>query len=321
MARQRKRRSATGNFVVYGVLLPGTLLGIALSLAGLWGAEEWRLDLVSHFRMQYCLLLSVCGLLLIMLRARVLALLAIGFAVWNATLFVSWPQPPQLREGNVYKAVAFNMKAHNKAVEQMQAWIEHENPDLLVLIEATHTQRKLYNALGTLYPHRIDRLTGGGFGMVLLSKYPAELMRGSSWPGVGSNPFRVELPEGPLTLVGFHPQAPVGEKAWEWRNRSLRDLARYCREQDGPLLALGDMNCSPWSPFYQKFIEESGLHPPNVRWLPRRTWPSDFMPLWIPIDQFFISDHIQPIAEWTGAPCGSDHYPIVLLFRVVQAEE
>ncbi|MEM9227334.1 MAG: hypothetical protein AAGA45_05145, partial [Verrucomicrobiota bacterium] len=129
-ARESKRRSPTASFVVYGVLLPATLLGIALSLAGLWGREDWRLDLISHFRMQYCLLLGLCSLLALLLRAKKLALLSIGFALWNAFLIFSWPQAPQLQEGNVYKAVAFNMKAHNSAVEQMQAWIEEENPDL-----------------------------------------------------------------------------------------------------------------------------------------------------------------------------------------------
>lgn len=288
----------------------------ALTLGGHWGTQDWRLDKLNHFRWQYLLGLAALSVFYLFTRRWLQLMLALFFVGWNAVIVISIPNKPRYSEAPVYKTAAFNMMAHNDEVAQIQAWVEAELPDILVLLEATHTQRELYAALEQTYLHNFQRLIGGGYGCVVFSMYPVEELPRRPYPGVGTVPVRIELPEGPLTVVAVHPQAPSDPKAWEWRNRTYRDLAKYIREQQGPLILMGDMNSTQWSPFFTQFEEASGLHQPNVRWLPRRTWPAGMPLLWVPIDHFLVSNDIIPVAEWTGPPCGSDHYPIVMLFRV-----
>ncbi|MDP0498267.1 MAG: endonuclease/exonuclease/phosphatase family protein [Verrucomicrobiota bacterium JB024] len=304
----------TLNTLLCGVAV---LVLAAATLAPHWGERDWRLDGLSHFRMEYIVLLGLLALFTVFTRRVVLFVLTLVFLCWNgAEIFhAPDPAPPPVGE-KLYKAASFNIHTRNREFDKILAWVKEEKPDFFVIVEATDAMEPLYDALDEIYPQKKRRSMGrGGFGAVIFSHYPISDDK-FAWAGTGTVQVRIELPEGPIILVAMHPQAPVSKEAWGWRNGTFEDIARFCAAQHDPLVLMGDMNCSPWSPFYKEFEQESGLHPPNVRWLPRRTWPAGLPFLWTPIDQFFVSNGIHPVAEWTGPELGSDHYPIIMTFRV-----
>ncbi len=289
---------------------------MALTLAGYWGEKDWRLDGLSHFRMEYFVVLGALSLFLLLTRRPVLLVLALVFFFWNGAEIFRLPKPAPASEGQVYKAASFNIHTHNREFDKILEWVRRENPDIFVIVEATNAMEPLYEGLDEIYPQKKERRMGrGGLGAMIFSRYPI-IGEKFPWGGVGTVPVRIELPEGPVTIIAMHPQAPVSQDAWGWRNGTLRDLARLCAEQKDPVILMGDMNCSPWSPFFEKFEKESGLRSPQVRWMPRRTWPAGLPFIWTAIDQFFVSERIVPVAEWVGPELGSDHYPIVMTFRV-----
>jgi len=289
----------------------------AMTVAGLWGTRDWRLDLLTHFRMQYYVCFLLATIFLLYTRRWASLSIALVFLVWNGWMIFNLPANTKPIPGKpVYKAIAFNVLAHNNQVAEFRKWVLEEDPDILACVEATYTQNPLWEELDLRYPYSELRQRGGGIGIVFFSKYPIRELRPQHWPGTGNMPIEVTMPEGPVTFVVMHPQAPGGKREWEWRNRSLKDLAAYCSRQDTPVICLGDMNCSPWSPIYRQFIEESGLRPPDTRVLPRRTWPSTMPLVWTAIDQFFVSKTIKPLSEWTGPASGSDHYAIGMTFQV-----
>ncbi len=288
-----------------------------MTVATLWATRDWRLDLLTHFRVQYYVGFLLAAIFLLYTRRWVTLCIALVFLIWNGILIFNFPSSTSpLPDKPIYKAVAFNILAHNNEVATFREWVLEENPDILACVEATHTQEVLWKELAAIYPHSELRQRGGGTGIVVFSKYPLRAYRPQKWPGTGNMVLEITLPEGLVTCVVMHPQAPGGKRPWEWRNRSLSDLAAYCASVETPVIAMGDMNCSPWSPFYRQFTEESGLRPLDVRVLPRRTWPSTMPLIWTEIDQFLVSPAIKPLSETTGPPSGSDHYPIMMTFQV-----
>lgn len=285
----------------------------AFSLAGFWGREGWRLDALAHFRLQYLAASAVLGLMLIWRRRWLLLIPALALALLNAYWVFNWPANPGLWREPALKAISINVYSRNDDIERVVAYLEEEQPDFVALIEITGAWRPSLEQLKERFPFQEVRIYGDTFGSALLSSHPMT-ERTYPYAGVGSIAKEVQTPSGMLTLLLVHPLAPVNEKAWTWRNQTLQQIVAFCKETDGPILALGDYNCTPWSPVFQDFLKASGLSLPDARALPRRTWPAGKPWFWIPIDHFLLTADLTALAEWTGPSVGSDHYPIGLIF-------
>jgi endonuclease/exonuclease/phosphatase (EEP) superfamily protein YafD len=93
------------------------------------------------------------------------------------------------------------------------------------------------------------------------------------------------------------------------RNRQLAALAQVAREHTWPLVVIGDLNITPFSPLFARTLragklascDGGGLHP---------TWPARVAPLFIQIDHCLASAGIQTEDFRVGPYLGSDHYPI-----------
>lgn len=294
----------------------GALLIVAgFSVAGYWGETNWRLDTLSHFRLQY--FVGAAGLFLLLLFFRrwfllFFALILLGFNTWT---IVTIPKIGEIEGLPVYRAASINVYSKNPHINLVVDFIEKEKPDFVALIEITGAWRQALESLKETYPYQEVKIWGHDFGYCLLSRYPFT-DRKFGYVATGSLVREVETPSGQFILLQAHPLSPTTEKAWKWRNQTLEALAKFCQKTDEPILLLGDLNCTPWSPNFQKFVDESGLRPPEVNWLPRRTWPNAQPFLWIPIDHFLLSEGLLGINEWVGSSVGSDHYPIVLDFAL-----
>ena len=77
-------------------------------------------------------------------------------------------------------------------------------------------------------------------------------------------------------------------------------------------IVMGDLNITPWSPFYVPLEEEAGMtNAANGRgYLP--TWPAGLDLLKIPIDHMLVSEGVTVQQFRTGEENGSDHLPIIL---------
>ncbi|WOO41911.1 endonuclease/exonuclease/phosphatase family protein [Rubellicoccus peritrichatus] len=289
------------------------LIVTGFSVVGYWGETNWHLDTLSHFRLQYFAAAAGLFLLLLFFRRWVLLCFATALLAFNAWTVFSIPDFRELDGLPVYRAVSINVYSGNPHINLVIDFIKKEKPDFVALIEIKGTWRPALEALKADYPYQEVKIWGHDFGYCLLSRYPFT-DRKFGYVATGSLVREIETPSGRFVLLQAHPLSPTNEKAWKWRNQTFESLAKFAKTIDEPILLLGDMNCTPWSPNFQKFTEESGLHTPNVRWLPRRTWPNAQPFLWIPIDHFFLSDGLVAVDERVGSSVGSDHYPIVLDF-------
>ena len=289
----------------------------ACTLLGFAARHHWRLELISHFRVQYFWVLAVAvGVLAARRRFRT-AMVGAVFALVNFVLIVPLyfgPDPPAT-DRPITRALSLNVHYYNRRYERTLKLIRDEEPDFVLLLEVTPDWIRALRVLYDRYP--FSRLLPHGDSSVaaLYSRLPIEPLM---VPGQDDNrlPVKLVLPSGTLTLLCAHPPSPSSPLEFEVRNRQLEAIARWASAQRGPLMVLGDLNTTSWSPYFSDFLAVSGLSDSRLGFGVQGTWPSLPLPLRIPIDHCLVSASVAVCARRVGAAVGSDHRPIIVDFTI-----
>lgn len=304
----------------------GFLAGLA-SLTAFLGSFWWIFELTSHFRVQYALALVIFAIALWWLRqwrvsaalagVALLNLVVIAPAFWpdeRATLAIPAGQSP-------LRALLANVNLDNLDHDRIRRLIADTHPDVMVLLEISS---KLIERLGDLrkdYPHQVAEMRDDPFSIAMLSRHPLSATQiiplGESGPPaiiavitVGNRTF---------TVIGAHPWPPINAEFAEGRNRQLAELAHLARQIQTPLLVMGDLNTSPWSPYFARLLADSGLRDSRRGHGIQPSWPVDLPPLWTPIDHILFSSGILILRRQTGSAMGSDHYPVIVEFQITDS--
>ena len=291
------------------------------TLLGFLGRLHWTLDLFSHFRVQYMQL----GLILIGIalwrrqnkRAGALILLACINYAFVLPLYFEKPAPATEKPA---RAMLMNLYAGNGNTEQVLEAIRNADPDILLLEEVTPRWATELAVLKTDYPHRIAEPQEGCFGIMLLSKYPLEhgKMVEIGTAGVPSIIADVYLPQGTVSIIGTHPLPPVGAEYSKHRNNQLAELPCIVKKQPYPVLLIGDLNTSPWSPHFTQLVHDSELKNSMKGFGFQPTWPSNNRLLRIPLDHLLHSPEITIHNRVVAGDVGSDHFPLIVDFSVLE---
>lgn len=285
------------------------------SAVGFWAELPYRLEVLTHFPLP-CLMASACGVAgAAWLRSRgLLAIFAVTLAVNGSRLLdlASGASPPS--ESPVYTAVAFNMYSKNETPEAVIQLVQQSDADIFLLLEVFRGTID-HDALRSAYPYVQD-----AHGKLFFSRFPLTNRPLDPFPGFGNRAFEVQTPEGPLVVVAVHTDSPGDEKQYQWRNRALEDLAKFARQQEKPVLLLGDFNCSEWSPVFRRLLTQSGLHLPRVGMFATITWPAQYPWLWTRLDYFLLSEELRAHEEKRLGWYGSDHAAIELRFSFSEPE-
>ncbi len=71
----------------------------------------------------------------------------------------------------------------------------------------------------------------------------------------GSFKFKEKM----FTLFGVHLTSPVGKVRTDERNKQLNGLVEEIQKNNQPTVVVGDFNITPWSLYFQDFIQKSRL--------------------------------------------------------------
>lgn len=332
-------RSGRGRFVeiIWG-LLSMALVGIGSStLLGFLGRAWWVIDLFSHFRVQYCLLLSALLLIFLGGGKYLQALACAAFALLNLGLilpiyrkirphFQAWPGGdagnPNPSSSPVYRVLLANVLQRNREFDRVRELIRSADPDIILLIEINQNWvDQLQPVLGK-YPHSVKPLREDSYGLGLFSKFPFIITELAEFgeAKVPSVVARLELNGQPITIIGTHPPPP--KKAWmaHQRDAQLKEIARSIANQPGPAMLLGDLNLSPWSPHFQETLRLGRLKDSRQGWSWQPSWPVDRLPFLIPIDHILVTGGIAVHRRWRGPNTGSDHYPVLVEFSLCPSQ-
>ena len=290
-------------------------------VAALCGRLWWVFELASHFMMQYFYGAIVVLIVFLLLRvwrgAAVTAVFLIFIGVQTVPfLFGTSAGAP---DGKSYRLVALNLLRSNEEVAKVLDFIKKESPDILLLQEVTpRWVRHLGKPLEAVYPHRILQERNHAFGIWLLSKYP--------WRGAEMLPTphedipyvraEIDLDGVPLHFVGVHPLPPVGQSKARERDARLAEAGALIGGKKGVRLLAGDLNCTPWSPYFRKLLRDGRLENSGQWRNCPPTWYSGISWLGLPIDHCLVSDEITVTRREVGPDVGSDHRPVIVEFMV-----
>lgn len=299
------------------ILLRCTALGaLAAALASL-GNLSWWLELFTHFRPQYAGWLALCGIGLFALRRRALGVAALLLGLANALplwhhYYGGVPVPSGAEEA--LHAVLLNLYFRNGDHERVLRYLREADPDLAILLEATPAWRQALRELDGALPYQAQ--AGEIF---VASRSPLSGLRAMTLPSgeAGAILFRVQAGKAELTVIGTHTNWPLGPRMSGNRNRELAALAALARSIEGPLLLLGDLNVTAFSPVFGGLLASGQLADCAAGRGWRPTWPAWFPPLYLQIDHCLARQGVAITRLDTGPYVGSDHYPVEVFLQVL----
>lgn len=291
-----------------------------LALTGTWlgslGRYGWVFDLLSHFRLQYILVCASVVVFALFRRRAWLVMVSLISLLWNAQIvhaFLQTAEKVETKERKPLRVMSFNVMTAN---ENHVAAIEHvlkADADIVCLLEVDDSWRMSLEPLRVKYPHRVEEMNDGNFGIACYTRLPlksSEVRRFTIWrlPCTVLNLDHLGVP---LTFIGTHPIPPMGGlSAHEWREE-LSQIGAIVASIHGEVIVAGDFNATPWCDGMRLLCENSGLQFRSVDpvWPP--TWGLK-LPMMIPIDHVLVKGGLSVQKRVIGPEMGSDHRSVTV---------
>jgi len=333
----------------------GAVAVCTLGLSAFFAPDVWFADNMSFFLRQF-LAAGLAGCLAgsfgLMLRHRLAALYRLvwllALAAFAGLVFLTGArtlanttavEPPAPDERPI-RIVSLNIEHLFLGDKVLQAFLERENPDVVVIQEALWSlQERRWRRLGLTvggagengFPEHLK--AGDLGGLAVYSRFPilaveSRIIEGELRPGahVFYNADRevmslaLDTGAAPLHLVVIHPDSPRTPARWHNKRRYFdavdRVLDTLKEENGGNILAIGDWNSAPWSTRFQETLERNGLKTAYPDGWPQTTrFFFDYRLHWIlgaPVDQFAVSDDVKVTGVRLGPDIGSDHLPLIV---------
>ncbi|MFP4058667.1 MAG: endonuclease/exonuclease/phosphatase family protein [Candidatus Brocadiia bacterium] len=289
-------------------------VGCVPTVLALGARRWWVLELAAHFRVYYAAGLAACAALLAAGRRLRLALLPALFAAWNAALVAPRyaGRPPARGAGPRLRLLSANVATANRQHRRFLDAVAREEPDLVLVMEVNAAWAAALQPLREAYPHVIERVREDNFGIAFYSRLPVErlLVRRLGGSGVPAVVARLSLEGTALTVLGVHTLPPVSRRYARTRNAQLADAAALAAGRQGPVVLVGDLNATPWSPHFADLLRRSGLRDTARGYGVQPTWrPLPLLAL--PIDHLLASEEVAVLDRRVLPPVGSDHRPLV----------
>lgn len=282
---------------------------------GFLAADGWFLELTSHFRIQlaFVLLLLAAGMAFQRRHGAVVVLLLGALINGGLVLAVARPQPsPVVSQGVPLRVVSLNVHTSNQQQERVVSYLRQNDADVVVLLEMDERWARAVEVLNDRYPHRVVEAREDNFGIVLLSKKPFVRSQAVDLPGseVPSIDVTLDVDGVQVPVLGTHPVPPATPAYAAERNRQLASIATWAASHSGKAVVLGDLNTTPWSPYFDRLLSEGRLVRAHPRWGLEPTWMADQPWVSLLLDHVLVSPGIGVTSVEVGPDVGSDHRPV-----------
>ena len=291
------------------------LLGSLLSVTSVLSPYHLFFDLLSNFRIQYIAL--IIGVLLVALlsqRPVIASIMGICLLVHVVDVARAWVLPSESRvaAGPVIRVMASNLLASNTAYEKQLAYIRSIDPDIIVFPEYTQAWEAALSTALVEYRYRITAPIDSPFGIALYSKFlltdqKTTYLEHPSRPSVEAT---ATIGAHTLRIIGTHPPAPITNDLYLERNSHLLKIAAQAQSLATPMVILGDLNITPWSGHFRKFINAGNLTDGRRGMNIMPTWPVFLPVLQIPIDHVIVNDAVEVKNMEASEGLSSDHHAV-----------
>lgn len=298
---------------------------ILFTILSLFSLFAWNpyLELTSHFKVQYFLisLISLVGLLI--LRSKRLLLVALFCLALQLVEILPWYFPPSASlttapQSNL-RIVLSNVYYSNQNPEKFLNLVTNEQPDLVVIQEKTPQWITWSSPLKTQLPFFFEAPDD----IAIFSRIPLEnptIFGGTNQSSMG---VTLTVNHQKIVIVATHPPPPKPALV-ESRNAEIEGVVNYVSQQKTPVILVGDLNTTMWSPYYKQLEQKTGLLNARRGFGILPTWPVStpyfrrssilafFKPLLlIPIDHCLVSSEIKVRSLRSGTNIDSDHLPLI----------
>lgn len=215
------------------------------------------------------------------------------------------------------RLVTYNMYGFNLQGEQAAQWIIDQDPDFVILLEASPFNHEAIELLRKHLPYAYDCSAKGRCSTILFARIPAQKF----WPharGDADNRkalsaltahFAIDGQAVPITAVHL-------EHPWPLDNQSshLGELGDALASYGRGGIMTGDFNSAPWTFALRRLATKGDLR--LVSGL-KGSWPAHFPALLrLPLDQVYLGPCATRKSVRHGPPFGSDHLPVVSDFAL-----
>ncbi|MEL6307723.1 MAG: endonuclease/exonuclease/phosphatase family protein [Chloroflexota bacterium] len=297
---------------------------------------EWRFIAFLNNVAPYLFFPVIIGLLIsLLLRAPRLSgvyLLAslVGVLWIGPALSAPFVNPPSADpDAETLQVISFNVQPDNANTEAAVDWLLGFQPEILALQDMPAPEDfEAFDALIEAYPYQATRQERSG--VALFSQYPIveaeDIM-------VNESPVQravLDIAGREVVVYNIHAWFPLNDNEGAWlplrydeseRNQQIRDLLDIIADDESPVLLIGDLNLTEWSPIYHRIAAQLTDGYRSSSWGTGATWPvgdgtnEDLgrgYPRLFRLDYVWHSDDITSLSATVGAPLGSDHLPLIV---------
>lgn len=296
------------------------------TILGFLGHLSPYLELASNLRLQYLVISGAGAFIALGVKKYKMAgaagLLTVVNLLLIAPLYFAPAATAPPSNAIRYRALLLNVDRRSQAYQQVINLIEETQPDFIVFLEPTPAWMLALQELKQNYPFTHSAIRPDPGSIALFSRIPLTQTEVLDF-GVPERPVivaQMDLNGQPLTVLGLHPYpfAARGVIKTQERQRQLDGLAQFAATHPRPVLALADLNFSPWSPLYRELLDQSGLRDARQGFGVQVTWPTNYPYLYMPIDYGLVSPEVVIFNHQIGPHVGSDHLPVVIDFGLSQ---
>lgn len=306
---------------VWGLLEVGAVLACLATLTGFLGRLWWILELTSHFRLHLALSLGALAAVWAMKRRWRMTAICGAAAAANAllVLFLLWPAgKPVATAGPRLRLVALNVHTANERSDLVREFLRRTDADVILLMEVNERWMDALKSLRTNYPQVIAEPREDNFGIALFSRLPltnGEVVEFGK-AEVPSIAATIAVGGQNVFLLGTHPLPPGSAESARRRNEQFQEIAARLRRCARPAIVLGDLNSTPWSPYFSELLRDSGLKNTSQGRGLFGSWPAWLPSARIALDHCLVSTSIRVINQQLGPRVGSDHLPVMIDLQI-----
>ena len=294
---------------VIAVMLTG------ITVASYVGTLHFALDLFSHFKVHYAVLLLLVGLFFVLVKQpKWFALSLVGLIVNLASIvpwYIAGADRATASTGTPIKILVANVHLPNSEYERLSKLVADQRPDVVGLLEVNARWLENLASIRSDYKFRFEYPREDMYGQVLYSKLPLKDAKifhfgESATPSIVAT---IAAGEEDFEFILVHSAWPMTAGRAASRNAQLRQMAHYISESGKTVVLAGDLNTTMWSPYYRQFEHESGLTNARVGYGIGATW-SPIRAMGIPIDHILVTPPGQVGNFQVLEGIGSDHLAI-----------
>lgn len=286
-----------------------------------WMATVWWVfELATHFRWQVGLVFLICGLSFVLSKHWKQATFCLAMVVYHLWLLApAWiASSTNPSSQPIIKGLLANVEGDNHNHQGLLQLIKKEKPDVVVLLEIRPHWERALAPLKKHYPHMVVRARQDNFGLAFMSRLPVQSIR---WPVLGKDRLptvhaQLRVKKQLVSILGVHLVPPISRDAAYYRNERSHRTARYTRMLGEPAMIWGDLNISPWSPYFHNMLRQGQLKDSRNGKGLQLSWPTMFPILLTPLDHILHTSGIRIVKRTVGPSIGSDHYPILVQFQL-----